>query len=56
MSWTIERRDRVAVVTMTTDLVSAQNRAFFADPQAPSPPASPARCRSSSARPAVDLI
>ncbi len=31
MSWTIERRGRVAVVTMTTNLVNAQNRAFFAD-------------------------
>ena len=31
MSWTIERRDRVAVVTMTTNPVNAQNRAFFAD-------------------------
>ncbi len=31
MSWTIERRSRVAVVTMTTNLVNAQNRAFFAD-------------------------
>ena len=31
MSWTIERRSRVAVVTMTTNPVNAQNRAFFAD-------------------------
>lgn len=31
MSWTIERRRRVAVVTMTTNPVNAQNRAFFAD-------------------------
>ncbi|HKN91000.1 MAG TPA: enoyl-CoA hydratase/isomerase family protein [Acidimicrobiia bacterium] len=31
MSWTIERRGRVAVVTMTTNAVNAQNRAFFAD-------------------------
>jgi enoyl-CoA hydratase len=31
MSWTIERRGRVAVVTMTTNRVNAQNRAFFAD-------------------------
>ena len=31
MSWTIERRGRTAVVTMTTDPVNAQNRAFFAD-------------------------
>src|SRR5262245_56763570 len=31
MSWTIERRHRVAVVTMTTNPVNAQNRAFFAD-------------------------
>jgi len=31
MSWTIERRGRVAVVTMTTNKVNAQNRAFFAD-------------------------
>jgi len=31
MSWTIERRGRVAVVTMTTNPVKAQNRAFFAD-------------------------
>jgi enoyl-CoA hydratase len=31
VSWTIERRDRVAVVTMTTNAVNAQNRAFFAD-------------------------
>ena len=30
MSWTIER-GRVAVVTMTTNPVNAQNRAFFAD-------------------------
>jgi enoyl-CoA hydratase len=29
--WTIERRGRVAVVTMTTNPVNAQNRAFFAD-------------------------
>jgi hypothetical protein len=31
MSGTIERRGRVAVVTMTTNPVNAQNRAFFAD-------------------------
>ena len=31
MTWTIERRGRVAVVTMTTNPVNAQNRAFFAD-------------------------
>jgi enoyl-CoA hydratase len=31
MSWTIERRGRVAVVTMTTNKVNARNRAFFAD-------------------------
>ena len=31
MSWTIERLGRVAVVTMTTNPVNAQNRAFFAD-------------------------
>jgi enoyl-CoA hydratase len=31
VSWTIERRGRVAVVTMTTNMVNAQNRAFFAD-------------------------
>src|SRR6266496_329223 len=31
MSWNIERRGRVAVVTMTTNPVNAQNRAFFAD-------------------------
>jgi enoyl-CoA hydratase len=31
MSWTIERRGRVCVVTMTTNPVNAQNRAFFAD-------------------------
>jgi enoyl-CoA hydratase len=31
MSWTIERRGRVAVVTMTTNPVNAQGRAFFAD-------------------------
>lgn len=31
MSWTIERRNRVAVVTMTTNPVNAQNGAFFAD-------------------------
>jgi enoyl-CoA hydratase len=31
MSWTIERRGPVAVVTMTTNAVNAQNRAFFAD-------------------------
>jgi len=31
MSWTIERRGRVAVVTMTTNPVNAQNRVFFAD-------------------------
>ena len=34
MSWTIERRGRVAVVAMTTNPVNAQNRAFFADLQA----------------------
>ena len=28
MSWTIERRGRVAVVTMTTNPVNAQNRAL----------------------------
>lgn len=28
MSWTIQRRGRVAVVTMTTKPVSAQSRAF----------------------------
>jgi len=33
MGWTIERRGRVAVVTMTTNPVNAQNRAFFADPR-----------------------
>jgi len=33
MSWTIERRGRVAMVTMTTNPVNAQNRAFFADLQ-----------------------
>ncbi|MFJ2113412.1 enoyl-CoA hydratase/isomerase family protein [Streptomyces sp. NPDC087850] len=31
MSWTIEQRGRVAIVTMTTNPVNAQNRAFFAD-------------------------
>jgi enoyl-CoA hydratase len=31
MSWTIERQGRVAVVTMTTNPVNAQNRAFFAN-------------------------
>lgn len=31
MTWTIERRGRVAVVTMTTNSVNAQNRQFFAD-------------------------
>ena len=31
MSWRIERRGRVAVVTMNTNKVNAQNRAFFAD-------------------------
>lgn len=31
MSWTIERHGRVAVVTMNTNPVNAQNRAFFAD-------------------------
>jgi enoyl-CoA hydratase len=31
VSWTIERRGRVAVVTMNTNKVNAQNRAFFAD-------------------------
>jgi enoyl-CoA hydratase/carnithine racemase len=32
MSWTIERRhDHVAVVTMNTNKVNAQNPAFFAD-------------------------
>jgi enoyl-CoA hydratase len=31
MTWTIERHDRVAVVTMNTNKVNAQNRAFFAD-------------------------
>lgn len=31
MSWTIERRGRVAVVTMTTNPVNAQNQAFFVD-------------------------
>lgn len=33
MSWTIERHGRVAVVTMTTNPVNAQNRVFFADPR-----------------------
>ena len=28
MSWTIERRGRVAVVAMTTNPVNAQNQAF----------------------------
>jgi enoyl-CoA hydratase len=31
MSWTIERHGRTAVVTMTTNPVNAQNRAFFTD-------------------------
>lgn len=31
VSWTIERHGRTAVVTMTTNPVSAQNREFFAD-------------------------
>jgi enoyl-CoA hydratase len=31
MSWTIERRGRVAVVTMTTNPVNAQNQVFLAD-------------------------
>jgi enoyl-CoA hydratase len=31
MAWMIERHDRVAVVTMNTNEVNAQNRAFFAD-------------------------
>ena len=31
MSWQIERRGRVAVVTMNTNKVNAQNPAFFAD-------------------------
>lgn len=31
MSWTIDRHGRVAVVTMTTNKVNAQNQAFFAD-------------------------
>jgi enoyl-CoA hydratase len=31
MSWTIERHGRTAVITMTTNPVNAQNRAFFAD-------------------------
>jgi hypothetical protein len=31
MSWTIEPRGRVAVVTMTTNPVNAQNQAFFGD-------------------------
>ena len=31
MSWTIERRGRVAVATMTTNPVKAQNQVFFAD-------------------------
>ncbi len=31
MSWTIDRHDRVAVVTMSTNPVNAQNRAFFTD-------------------------
>jgi len=31
MSWTIERRGRVAVVTMNTNKVNAQGRPFFAD-------------------------
>jgi enoyl-CoA hydratase len=31
VSWTIERHGRVAVVTMNTNAVNAQNQAFFAD-------------------------
>lgn len=31
MSWTIELRDRVAIVTMNTNTVNAQNQEFFAD-------------------------
>jgi len=31
MSWTIERQRRVAVVTMATTEVGAQNRAYFAE-------------------------
>lgn len=31
MSWDIERHGRVAVVSMNTNPVNAQNRAFFAD-------------------------
>lgn len=31
LSWTIERHDRIAVVTMNTNPVNAQNQAFFAD-------------------------
>ena len=31
MSWTIDRHGRTAVVTMNTNPVNAQNRAFFAD-------------------------
>lgn len=31
MSWSIQRRGRVAVVTMNSNPVNAQNRAFFAD-------------------------
>lgn len=31
MSWTIDRHDRVAVVTMNTNPVNAQGRAFFTD-------------------------
>lgn len=31
MTWTIERHGRVAVVTMTTNPVNAQNRQFFGD-------------------------
>lgn len=31
MTWSIERRGRVAVVTMNTNKVNAQNREFFAD-------------------------
>lgn len=31
MSWAIKRQGRAAVVTMTTNPVNAQNRAFFAD-------------------------
>ncbi|SDK86618.1 enoyl-CoA hydratase [Nocardioides sp. YR527] len=31
MTWTIDRHGHVAVVTMNTNVVNAQNRAFFAD-------------------------